>query len=253
MPCIAPIGGPSGWISYHPLLREAFEVMIDYHNGYNHACCEDLLRTVPNFDASFMILISDEVVTILRGYLEDESHPLVGEEITLLLFATMLDLPRLIQILVRRGADVSKESFRGLSPLQYCAQKNDLLTVATLVEGQPIDVIDRQNSRGMTPFLTALQFGSIEMATALYRLGINPGAVSSLNETALHFLAEIELSEGDDVFQYEVLCRMLLVDFRVSGLRDARRGTDGKTASQIAHNIGNQVMLSALESTRFAI
>lgn len=85
----------------------------------------------------------------------------------------------------------------------YCACVGDEVFLKHLEDSGIIDAefLDATNNQGDTPLIQAMRAGHSKIAKSLLRLGANASLANDLNETALHFLVNIDDHDVDDIAQ----------------------------------------------------
>lgn len=89
------------------------------------------------------------------------------------------------------------------TPLHYCACAGDEVFLEHLEDTGIIDTefLDTTNNQGDTPLIQAMRAGHSEIVRSFLRLGANASIANHLNETALHFLVNIDDRDVDDIAQ----------------------------------------------------
>ena len=157
-----------------------------------------LLLAAPGINVNSKLLKSDatplniaaergweDIVRLLLDALDIDINALKADRATALFCAAQNNFPRIVEQLVRRGANVNLALSKGTSPLCRAAGDGYVEVVRVLLRAPAIEV-DRATDDGTVPLSIASQEGHKDIVRLLLRKGADPNLKYETGMTPLH-------------------------------------------------------------------
>lgn len=166
----------------------------------------------------FKYIFSNNLELLEKNIQECATHR-NSEQISTLMMAALKGNDRMVQLLVKNGADINSQDSIGQNSLSYAVIKNNTTTVELLV-GHGARIVS--NEYGITSLMTAVQMAKPELVKALKPSPQDVNMRTQEGWSALYFAIRSGKKEIFDYLIEQGACTELKDDLKQSPLQFAR-------------------------------
>jgi ankyrin repeat protein len=179
---------------------------------------------------------SERVQQLLASGSDPDVHDSKGK--TALMYAATTEDWTLVNTLLEYGADLLAHDTNGNTALHYATASKDYFTLLGIISPR---LIDKANSRGITPLLSALMHKNIDAIELLLQFKAHPSLADTFNQTPLMLAIKAYHTKADLPF-----CKTAITLLLQAGTAVDTQDKQGNTALHYAIESGSLELVESL-------